>query len=271
MKAEPCAGAHRGDTAEAYVKAVERVIAHMKSNLEEPLDLDALAHIAVISKFHLVRVFDEITGTTPRHFLSCLRIQRAKELLLNSQDPITEICFRVGYNSLGSFSKIFNELVGLGPQEFRALPKRLNAVQFAKAVWSYLRSDRGFDGPALEGVVEGARRQPRGFTFVGAFTRGVPLGAPFSGTVLLRPGRFRLERPPVPEFHLLAAFIPLSARLTTIVTTLPVGLVASLRLQPSDAATAAPPCLRLRPLRPTDPPIVLALPALPPWRRAFSP
>jgi AraC-like DNA-binding protein len=242
----------------------------MKVHLEEPLDLDALAHIALISKFHLVRVFDEITGTTPRHFLSCLRIQRAKEILLNSSDPITEICLQVGYNSLGSFSKIFNDLVGVGPQEFRSLPKRLNAVQFAKAVWSYLRSDRGFDGPALEGVVEGCRRQPRGFTFVGAFTRGVPLGAPVSGTVLLRPGPFRIQRPPVSEFHLLAAFIPLSAKLTTIVTTLPIGLVGSLRVQNSTPCTSDPPRLALRPLRPTDPPIVLALPALPPWRNAFT-
>ena len=93
--------------------SVERAIRHMKEHLAESLDLDALMQVAAISKFHLVRVFDETTGTTPHHFLSCLRIQRAKELLVISETPITEVCMEVGYNSLGTFSKTFSELVGL--------------------------------------------------------------------------------------------------------------------------------------------------------------
>ena len=85
-----------------------------------------------------MRVFEEITGTTPHHFLACLRVQRAKELLLNSQSPITEICFDVGYASLGSFSATFSTLVGVSPQQFRQLPKRLTPTQFAKAIWHFL-------------------------------------------------------------------------------------------------------------------------------------
>src|SRR5207249_8986583 len=173
---------HREETAEAYTKAVERAISHMKLHLEEPLDLDQIARIAAISKFHLVRVFDEITGTTPHHFLACLRMQRAKELMLNSQFSITDICMEVGYTSLGSFSKTFSSLVGVSPQDFRALPKRLDAMRFAKAVWRYLATKRKVAGPKLEGLIEGPSR-PRGFTFVGTFTNGVPQGVPYSGTV----------------------------------------------------------------------------------------
>src|SRR5580704_6577853 len=92
MKADLAIIGHRADTTEAYSVAVERVIRHMKANLVEPLVLDQIAAVAAISKFHLVRVFDELTGTTPHHFLSCLRMQRAKELLLNSESPITEVC-----------------------------------------------------------------------------------------------------------------------------------------------------------------------------------
>ena len=80
-KSETTAFVHRSDTVEAYTASVERVIRHMMAHLDEPLDLDQLARIAAISKFHLVRVFDELTGTTPGHFLSCLRMQRAKELM----------------------------------------------------------------------------------------------------------------------------------------------------------------------------------------------
>jgi len=256
---------HRGDTVEAYETSVVRAIRHMKEHLAEPLDLDALAQIAAISKFHLVRVFDETTGTTPHHFLSCLRIQRAKELLLQSETTITDVCLEVGYNSLGTFSKTFSELVGLSPQEFRAMPKRLTAKQFATAIWRYLAARKKISGPTIEGVVEGPRR-PKGFTFVGTFTKGVPLGVPFSGTVMIGHGKFCIERPTLPEFHLMAALVPLSASLTDMAANLPISLVASLRVQNDPNAPPEKPLLRLRPLRPTDPPIVLALPALPPLR-----
>lgn len=245
--------------------SVERAIRHMKEHLAEPLDLDQLARIAAISKFHLVRVFDEVTGTTPHHFLACLRVQHAKELLLKSGSAITDVCLEVGYNSLGTFSKTFSELVGVSPQEFRALPQRLTAKQFAMAIWRYLAARTEISGPVIEGMVEAPRRL-KGFTFVGTFTSGVPLGVPFSGTVMVGQGQFRIERPKTPEFHLLAAFVPLSAKLAEMVVNIPISLVASLRVQNEPNAPLEKPRLRLRPLRPTDPPIVLALPALPPLR-----
>jgi AraC family transcriptional regulator len=258
---------HRDDTADAYQKIVERVIRHMKQRLAEPLDLDAIAEIAAISKFHFVRVFDELTGTTPHHFLACLRMQQAKELLLRSDLTITEVCMEVGYASLGSFSKTFSFLVGVSPQQFRAMPKRLDAMQFAATVFRFLASKRKEKGPQIEGIIEGPSR-PRGFTFVGAFTRGVPQGVPDSGTVLLTRGKFRVKRPDAREFHLMAVLVPFTAKLTDMVTTLPVGLVASLRIQDFDPERSPKPCLRLRPLRATDPPILLALPSLPPLLKA---
>jgi AraC-like DNA-binding protein len=264
MKTETVQFPHRGGTVEAYETSVVRVIRHMKEHLAEPLDLDEIARIAAISKFHLVRVFDETTGTTPHHFLACLRIQRAKEILLSSDRPITDVCMAVGYNSLGTFSKTFSELVGVPPQEFRALPKRLSVRQFATAIWNYLADRREISGPVIEGVVEGPRGL-KGFTFVGTFTSGVPLGVPLSGTVMVGHGKFCIERPALAEFHLLAALMPLSASLSAMAANLPISYVASQRVQ-NDPASPEKHVLQLRPLRPTDPPIVLALPALPPLR-----
>jgi AraC-like DNA-binding protein len=259
------ASPHRDATVEAYEAAVVRAIHHMKERLAEPLDLDALAHVAAISKFHLVRVFDEMTGTTPHHFLACLRMQRAKELLLKTDSTITDICLKVGYSSLGTFSNTFNALVGVPPQEFRALPKRMTAAHFATAIWKYLAARKKISGPAIEGVVEGPR-SPKGFIFVGTFTDGVPLGVPFSGTVMVGRGKFCIERPAAAEFHLLAALVPLSAKLAEMVVNIPISYVASARVQSDPGATPGKHVLRLRPLRATDPPIVMALPALPPLR-----
>lgn len=256
---------HRLDTIEAHRVAVERAIQHMRTHFAETLDLDAIARVAATSKYHLVRVFDEITGTTPHNFLSCLRMQRAKELLLENVLSITEICLEVGYTSLGTFSKTFNELVGVSPQDFRKFPRQLSPMQFARAVWAFLSTDRKVEEPVLEGVVETPSHR-KGFTFVGVFPNGVPVGVPFSGTVMMKAGQFRIQQPPVENFHLLAAFIPMSADLAAIITTLPVEWVASLRMQMNSYQTTDELLLRLRPLRLTDPPILLALPALPPWR-----
>ena len=263
--AENFTSERRANTTDAYESAVLRVINHMKARFDAPLDLDELARIAAVSKFHLVRVFDEITGTTPHHFLSCLRVQRAKELLLKTDLSITDVCLQVGYSSLGSFSKTFGELVGVPPQGFRGLPKRMTATQFATTIWRYLAARKKISGPVLEGLVEGPRT-PKGFIFVGTFTSGVPLGVPFSGTVMVGRGKFRIERPAVPEFHLLAALVPLSANLAEMVVNIPISYVASMRVPNDLSGTAEKPRLRLRPLRPTDPPIVMALPALPPLR-----
>ena len=262
IKTDLAAKAHRSDTVDAYQVSVERAIRHLKQNIAEPLDLERLAEIAAVSKFHFVRVFDQITGTTPNHFLGCLRMQRAKELLLTTNMSITNICLEVGYSSLGSFSKNFNALVGFSPQDFRAMPKKMDAMKFAKTIWGFLAARYKVTGPQLEGVVEGPAR-PRGFTFVGTFNKGVPQGIPYSGTVLLTHGTFRIKRPVESEFYLMAVLIPFTANLASIVTTIPVGLVASLRVQNVADEAAPKPRLRLRPLCPTDPPIVLALPALP--------
>jgi AraC-like DNA-binding protein len=260
MSAGISATLHRTDTLEAHQASIERVIGYMRTHLEEPLDLDQFAQVAGISKFHFVKVFEETTGTTPYHFLACLRIQRAKERLLHSKASITDICVEVGYTSLGSFSQTFSELVGVSPKEFRAMPTRLTLLEFTKAVKRWIAGYRTSAGPQVEGLIE-APAKPRGFIFVGTFTRGVPQGIPASGTVLLRPGRFRIQKPSTPDFHLLAALIPFTANLTEVVANLPVGLVASQRsevLVPGLDKIR----LRLRPMRTTDPPILVALPAL---------
>lgn len=145
------------------------------------------------------------------------------------------------------------------------MPRRLTAKQFTTAIWHYLAARKKISGPTIEGVVEGPRR-PKGFTFVGTFTKGVPLGVPVSGTVMIGHGKFCIERPTMPEFHLLAALMPLSASLTEMAANIPISFVASLRVQNGRHIPLEKPHLRLRPLRPTDPPIVMALPALPPLR-----
>ena len=85
----------------------------------EPLDLDAMAAEAGYSRYHFARAFTTAYGETPRAYLTRRRIERAKTLLRTANLSVTEICFLVGFSSLGSFSSRFRELVGETPSEFQ--------------------------------------------------------------------------------------------------------------------------------------------------------
>lgn len=85
----------------------------------QPLDLDALATEAHCSKFHFLRCFQAAYGETPGQYLSRRRVERAKELLRQANLTVTEICYLVGFSSLGSFSSRFTELVGVTPSTYR--------------------------------------------------------------------------------------------------------------------------------------------------------
>jgi AraC-like DNA-binding protein len=86
----------------------------------EPLDLDAIAGAAGYSRFHFVRAFRDAYGVTPRDYLSARRVERARELLRTANLTVTEICFLVGFSSLGSFSARFKAAVGVTPTAYRA-------------------------------------------------------------------------------------------------------------------------------------------------------
>ena len=85
----------------------------------EPLDLEAMAGEAGYSRFHFARAFAAAYGETPRAYLTRRRIERAKTLLRTANLSVTEICFLVGFASLGSFSTRFRELVGRSPSAYR--------------------------------------------------------------------------------------------------------------------------------------------------------
>ena len=71
-----------------------------------------MADVACLSKYHFLRLFKATYGVTPMEYVSRRRIERAQDLLRSTNLTVTEVCFAVGFSSLGSFSKRFRELVG---------------------------------------------------------------------------------------------------------------------------------------------------------------
>ena len=86
----------------------------------EPLDLPALAAVAHVSRAHFSREFRATFGETPHRYLQRRRVERAMELLRETDRPVTEICFDVGFSSLGTFSRTFRAIVGESPSSYRA-------------------------------------------------------------------------------------------------------------------------------------------------------
>jgi len=85
----------------------------------QPLDVEALARGVHMSAGHLSRQFKQVYGESPYSHLMTRRIERAEALLRRGDLSVTEVCFAVGCQSLGTFSTRFTELVGMPPSEYR--------------------------------------------------------------------------------------------------------------------------------------------------------
>src|SRR5438309_1587588 len=104
---------------QAHSVAIERAILAMRERLQEPLSLQDMADIAHMSPYHFSRVFHRLIGIPPGEFLTALRLDAAKRLLLTTSLSVTDICFEVGYLSPSSFTTRFTQLVGLPPRQLR--------------------------------------------------------------------------------------------------------------------------------------------------------
>ena len=85
----------------------------------EQLDVGAVASVAHVSPAHFSRQFRATFGETPHRYLQRRRVERAMEMLRETDRPVTEICFAVGFNSLGTFSRTFGAIVGESPSAYR--------------------------------------------------------------------------------------------------------------------------------------------------------
>src|SRR3979411_2569150 len=86
----------------------------------QPRAVPALARVAHVPTAHFSRQFRATFGETPHRYLQRRRVERAMELLRETQRPVTEICLDVGFNSLGTFSRTFRGLVGEPPSPYPA-------------------------------------------------------------------------------------------------------------------------------------------------------
>ncbi|MFC7545983.1 helix-turn-helix domain-containing protein [Plantactinospora sp. GCM10030261] len=241
---------------QAIETAVQRAIVTMRDHLGEPITVDDMARAAMFSKFHFTRIFQQATGVSPGRFLSALRLQRAKHLLVSTSMNVADISLQVGYNSVGTFSSRFSRSVGMSPTTFRR-----RAGLATRIATDSERHQPNPSNARVCGRIWQDPGQPCGQVFLGLFPHCIPEGRPVRCAVLPEAGTFRFERVPTGTYYLLAQCVVGDA---AVATTQPDGAHASLSV-----ATHGPHTIRhdsvvradvmLQPVRDLDPPVLLAL------------
>ena len=103
----------------ALLRRLLRAKDRMDAASHEEWPVPRLASVSGVSEAHFARSFKDAFGVPPHRYLLTRRIERAKALLRDTDEPITDIAFQTGWNSLGTFGRIFRDITGESPSELR--------------------------------------------------------------------------------------------------------------------------------------------------------
>ena len=98
---------------------ITRARQFIEENYQEDLSLAAVARQAGMSTFYFCKTFKKVTGLNFTHYVSSLRVEKAKNLLLNRNYRVSEIAFEIGFQSLTHFNRVFKRIAGASPTEYR--------------------------------------------------------------------------------------------------------------------------------------------------------
>ncbi|WP_028782455.1 helix-turn-helix transcriptional regulator [Thalassobacillus devorans] len=243
---------------------VEEVVVYMHQRIYEPLSLADLAGQAGYSRYHFARIFKEQMGVSPLYYISALRLQKAKDLLLQTDLRVRDIGMEIGQQSLGTFTTRFTERVGMTPAQFRHYsPNASDHFQSLKKIRDW--SDPGSqsrDAPTLKGTIT-ATEPFNGIILVGLFPKPIPEGFPLYGTLLSSLGEFCFQGVHPGVYYLLATSV--SWRMQARDFLLPHQTLRARSKDPIIVKESSPiphQQLTLCPPRLGDPPILISLPLL---------
>jgi YesN/AraC family two-component response regulator len=98
---------------------VKQALVYLHQNYSFPISRKNIAEAVGVSENYISQIFRQETTLSPWDYLNRYRIHRAKELLLQSDDSVTNIAMKVGFNDPAYFSRVFHRLTGASPLEFR--------------------------------------------------------------------------------------------------------------------------------------------------------
>ncbi len=118
-----------------------RILTYLGIHFREPISLDHLAEVMNVSRFHLSHLFSGKLGIGFKEYLNNLRIECAKTMLRSTDTPISEICTEAGFENQRTFNRVFRELTGASPRDYRlfredynVLPEKVEPITIAPTV-----------------------------------------------------------------------------------------------------------------------------------------
>jgi AraC family transcriptional regulator len=243
---------------------IDEVITYINKYIYEPLPLSRLASYAAYSPYHFTRIFKERMGLSPLYYVSSLRLQKAKELLLHTNLNVREIGLTIGQQSLGTFTSRFTERVGVTPSHFR------NSTSQADTHFQILQklNDWRIAQPHLNqhARIEGTVRAAipfEGVILIGLFAKPIPEGLPIYGTILSSLGDFCFAGVKPGTYYLMATSISWGMRAMDFLlpqTTLRTRSKEPIIVEPYLSVPHQEVTLHVP--YPDDPPILISLPLL---------
>ena len=243
---------------------VEASLHYIQDHIFDPLSLGKIAHEAGYSPYHFTRIFKAHMGISLFYYVSSLRLQKAKDLLLHTELTIRDIALEVGQQSLGTFTTRFTQKVGVSPAVFRKTAKEAEkALETIKRL-EEAKTDNEPSGDqcSMHGTIE-AEIPYEGIVLIGLFPKPIPEGIPLHGTLVKLPGRFCFSgvRPGV--YYLMGTSVSWGMRAESILLT-----QKNLRtrnhqpLEISPEKNTVPLKVKLHLPQLDDPPILVSLPFL---------
>ncbi|WP_407270336.1 helix-turn-helix domain-containing protein [Radiobacillus sp. PE A8.2] len=243
------------------IDVVVKAIEFMRINLDKQITSEDLARSVGYSPYHFTRIFKEVTGISPRHFLSALRVEAGKEILVNASSPsVLKTLLSIGFQSIGTFSTKFKQFVGLSPKKFqlnaRLLHKYINQYQNDEVILN-----TKFNSPIITINLD-VPNSFKGLIFIGLFPRPIPDQKPIMGTVVKDQTRCVFTCIPPGNYFIMAAAIPWSMNPKDyfILDKALRGKIDPVVQVAKDTDTEQ--TISLREALPTDPPILINLPQL---------
>ncbi|ABR48075.1 helix-turn-helix- domain containing protein, AraC type [Alkaliphilus metalliredigens QYMF] len=246
------------------VPEVEASLQYIQDNIFDSLSLDEIAHKVGYSPYHFTRIFKAHMGIPLFYYISSLRLQKAKDLLLHTDLTIRDIALEVGQQSLGTFTTRFTQKVGVSPAVFRR-----TATDAGKALQTLkLLDDRHLDNTSsggqcsIFGNIE-TEIPYQGVVLIGLFPKPIPEGVPLYGTLVSLPSGFCLSGVRPGTYYLMATSVSWEMQAESILLTqktLRTRFHKPLMISPGTVI----PHLNVKLHQPQldDPPILVSLPLL---------
>lgn len=177
----------------------------LATHADQQITLHDVADHVSYSPFHLARSFERVIGVPPGQYLAAQRFQRAKQILITREDSVIDVCYAVGFNSVGTFTSRFRSAVGVTPTQFRRLPDQIGTPDRPITIVG-----AAVHGGVVSGVVRLApvAAELTGVApsiYVGLFARRDPRGIPVAGALLTGTTNYALTGVPPGTYWVLAS------------------------------------------------------------------